>query len=50
MSAFGGKADICVATKQKAPDDAGALNFIRLSSDQYFALTAGALPHGSPNL
>ncbi len=32
------------AAKQKAPDDAGALNFIRSRSDQYFALT-GPLPH-----
>jgi hypothetical protein len=26
--------------KQKAPDDAGALNFIRSRSDQYFATTS----------
>jgi hypothetical protein len=31
------------ATKQKAPDDAGALNFLRSLSDQYFRLT-GVLP------
>ncbi len=31
------------ATKQKAPDDAGALHLIRSISDQYFA-TTGALP------
>jgi len=34
------------AAKQKAPDDAGALNFIPLSSDQYFA-TTGDLPQSN---
>jgi hypothetical protein len=43
MSAFDPKQTFDVAIKEKAPDDAGALNFIRSRSDQYFA-TTGPLP------
>ncbi|MGB6542376.1 MAG: hypothetical protein WBF03_16085 [Xanthobacteraceae bacterium] len=38
--------DIRDAAAKKAPNDAGALNFIPLSTDQYFA-TTGDLPQSN---